>query len=125
MRCIILSTISFFFFLSAKSQLSKRDYIKLIFDYSPINKEVALRDIASHRMRIFGQRGLDPTAYSRSDSIFESKYKVTYILFGCTSPFDEDKMKEYNLEIGKYLDSLYGRQWRKQLHPDVIALRDE
>jgi hypothetical protein len=91
---------------------------------SNLTYKTALKDIAMHKMKIFGQGGIDPVAYSRVDSIFEANYKITYILFGCESPYNAAEMKEYNEEIGKYLDKLNGKAWRKELHPDVLALLD-
>jgi len=91
---------------------------------SNLSYQTARKDIASHKMKIFGQGGIDPVAYSKVDSIFEVKYKITYILFGCESPYKYDGMREYNEEIGKYLDKLNGKGWRKELHPDVLGLTD-
>ncbi len=84
----------------------------------------AQKDISSHRVKIFGQGGIAPTAFSMMDSLFEKKYGISYILFGCESPYDFFKMREYNIAIGKYLDKLYGKSWRKDLHLDVIGLRE-
>jgi len=91
---------------------------------SNLSYKTALKDIALYKMKIFGQGGIDPVAYSKVDSIFEVKYKVTYILFGCESPYKTDEMREYNEEIGKYLDKLIGIGWRKELHPDVLGLTE-
>ena len=91
---------------------------------SNLSYQTALKDIASNKMKIFGQGGIDPVAYSKVDSIFEVKYKITYILFGCESPYKAAEMREYNEEIGKYLDKLNGKGWRKELHPDVLGLTE-
>ena len=91
---------------------------------SNLSYKIALKDIASYKMKIFGQGGISPVAYSKVDSIFEVKHKITYILFGCESPYNAAEMREYNEEIGKYLDKLNGKGWRKELHPDVLGLTE-
>lgn len=84
----------------------------------------ALNDIASHQIRIFGVGGIASTAYGKEDSLFETKHNVRYVLYGCQPEYMFDQMKEYNLEVGQYLDKRYGKQWRKELHLDVIALKE-
>lgn len=88
---------------------------------SVISSITAVKDIESNRLKIFCMGGISPVAYSSRDSIFESRYKVKYVLFGCVTPYEIDSMKAYNIEIGNYLDKRYGKAWRKELHPDVIA----
>jgi hypothetical protein len=58
-----------------------------------------------------------------SDSIFESKYKIDYYDYGCIGE-SEDCMKDYNMEVFKYLDKEFGISWRKEIRPDVIGLKD-
>ena len=89
-----------------------------------LSYRTALKDIATHKIKIFGQGGIDPVAYTKVDSLFEAKYKITYILFGCESPYTAGQMKEYNEEIEKYLDKLNGIGWRKELHPNVLGLAE-
>ena len=91
---------------------------------SNLSYQSAFKDIASKKIKIFGSGGISPHAYSKADSIFEVKYKVTYILFGCEALYENRAMQEYNIEIGKHLDKTYGRGWRKELHPDVIGLKE-
>ena len=109
--------------LTSNAQTQKEDYRCSQLD-SNLSYKNALKDIASYKMKIFGQGGIGPVAYSKVDSIFEVKYKITYMLFGCESPYKLDGMREYNEEIGKYLDKLNGKGWRKELHPDVLGLTE-
>src|SRR6187551_2539614 len=109
--------------LTSNAQTQKEDYRCSQLD-SNLSYKNALKDIASYKMKIFGQGGIGTVAYSKVDSIFEVKYKITYILFGCESPYTAAEMREYNEEIGKYLDKLNGKGWRKELHPDVLGLTE-
>jgi len=66
---------------------------------------------------------------NREYNFFEKKYGVKDIIFGCIMPDKEDCLKSYNKTIFKYLDSKYGRKWRRnrkwkrKLSADVIGFR--
>ena len=104
----------------AFSQNSNRNITQID---STLNSATFYRDTSNNSIRIFGQGGYAPTAFSRKDSLFEIKYKITYVLYGCESPYTNEEMKEYNLEVGKFLDKHFGTVWRKELHTDVINLK--
>lgn len=104
-------------------QLKKDKYVYENLD-SVISSKTAYRDIQLNRIKIFCQGGYSPIAYSKADSIFEFNYNVTYILFSCVSPFEDEAMQEYNTEIGKYLDKLYGKSWRSKLRSDALGLKE-
>jgi hypothetical protein len=125
MKCIYQIIFSVFLFLifSLRIQAQKEDARFNHLD-SNLSYQSAFKDIASKKIKIFGMGGISPHAYSMADSIFEAKYKVTYILFGCETLYGNKEMQEYNAEIGKYLDKTCGRSWRKELHPDVIGLKE-
>lgn len=116
----ILIVILLFSNIFSFSQSLKDDYGYDNLD-SAVSSITAVRDVESNRIKLFGLGGISPVAYSSRDSIFEFRYKVKYVLFGCVTPYEIDSMKAYNKEIGKYLDKRYGKAWRKELHPDVIA----
>lgn len=116
----ILIVILLFSNIFSFSQSLKDDYSYDNLD-SAVSSITAVRDVESNRMKLFGIGGISPVAYSSRDSIFEFRYKVKYVLFGCVTPYENDSIKAYNKEIGKYLDKRYGEAWRKELHPDVIA----
>ena len=82
-----------------------------------------MRDSIYNEIRIFGFGSFEPIAFSRNDSLFEIKYKVKYVLYGCEAKFKFEEMAEYNLEVAKYLDRYYGKMWRNELRLDVIALK--
>jgi hypothetical protein len=88
-----------------------------------LNKSIFVRDSANNEIRVFGTGGYAPTAYTKKDSLFECKYKVKYVLYGCEPEFSNAEMTVYNLEVGKYLDRIWGVKWRTELHNDVIALK--
>jgi hypothetical protein len=82
----LFSTILLSIFYSL-SQETEAQSISLPLDLR-INKEVAQRDIALHKIKIFGQGGISPVAYRKEDSLFERRYHITYMLFGCVAPYE-------------------------------------
>ena len=88
-----------------------------------LNKSIFARDSTNKEIRIFGMGGYAPVAYSTKDNLFETRYKIKYVLYGCEPEFSIAEMTEYNLEVGKYLDRIFGVKWRNELHNDVIALK--
>lgn len=83
--------------------------------------KVAYNDILIGKPRLLLQGGIAPVLY-RNQPIFEQKYNVGYYDFGCIRSDAEDCIISYNKVIFSYLDSTYGKKWRKEVRKDVIGL---
>jgi hypothetical protein len=85
-----------------------------------VNQDIAQRDISNQKQRLLLAGGIAPVMYIHQDR-FEKKYNVLYDDFGCLAP-NHDCIVKYNKVIFKYLDSKYGKKWRKEVRKDVIGL---
>lgn len=120
---MILSHLSF----GQTRELTDDDYnssgaIKLIFE-TEISRvqELAKKDIEKGIPFLLIQSGLAAVRYT-TDSVFENRFKAYYFEQGCTGP-DSELMKAYNIEIFKFLDKEYGKEWRKSIRKDVIGFK--
>ena len=57
-----------------------------------------------------------------NDLSFEKKYGVKYEGLGCTTADDRNCLKIYNNTIFKYLDSKYGKKWRRKVNRNTLGL---
>jgi hypothetical protein len=87
------------------------------------DKERAENDIKISEIKVLLIGGIAPIANSKQDNRFEKKYRVKYYDFGCIAD-NYDCIEDYNKVIFKYLDSNFGKTWRKTIRNDVIGLRD-
>jgi len=92
----------------------------LIIADCPVNKEVAEIDISNNEPRLLIAGGIAPVFYEDQEE-FEQKYHIKYEIYGCVIPAREC-MEQYNTRIFEYLDSKYGKKWRKEVRKDVIGL---
>ena len=123
---ILLLTVSIPSFGQTK-ELTNDDYnssgaIKLIFE-TEISRaqELAKKDIEKGIPFLLMQGGIAPVIYS-TDSVFENRFKAYYFEQGCMGP-DYELMKAYNIEIFKFLDKEYGKEWRRTIRKDVIGFK--
>jgi hypothetical protein len=123
---ILLLTVSILSFGQAK-ELTDDDYnssgaIKLIFE-TEISRaqELAKKDIEKGISFLLIQSGIAPVVYT-TNSVFENRFKAYYYEQGCTGP-DYELMKAYNIEIFKFLDKEYGKEWRRSIRKDVIGFK--
>lgn len=85
-----------------------------------INQDRAHRDIKNKKPRLLLVGGIAPVVYIHQEK-FEKKYDVEYHDFGCVA-LNKKCIEKYNQVVFKYLDSKYGRKWRKEVRKDVIGL---
>ncbi|MFT2011510.1 carboxypeptidase-like regulatory domain-containing protein [Pontibacter sp. 13R65] len=85
-----------------------------------INKNIAQRDIKKKEPRLLIMGGIAPVVYVHQEK-FEKKYDVKYYDFGCVAP-NEKCIEQYNQVVFKYLDSKYGKKWRKEVRKDVVGM---
>jgi hypothetical protein len=85
-----------------------------------INQDIAQRDIRNNKPRLLLAGGIAPVAYPDQHK-FEKKFGVAYHEFGDSAP-NQQCMVKYNKVVFKYLDSKYGRKWRKEVRKDVVGL---
>ena len=64
--------------------------------------------------------GIAPVVYIHQNK-FEKEFNIVYHEFGCVAP-NHDCILKYNQVIFKYLDTKYGKRWRKEVRKDVIGL---
>jgi hypothetical protein len=79
-------------------------------------------DVKNNTIFLFLQSGIAPVVYTK-DKDFENKYKVYLEDFLCTAP-DYKCVIRYNNDVFKYLTSIYGEKWIKQLRKDVIGFKE-
>lgn len=84
------------------------------------SRQEALKDISENKAKLVIWGGLIPKHYKGQED-FEKKYQLTYRVYGCVPPRDMN-MSAYNTEVFKYLDKRYGKDWRKEVRPDVVGL---
>lgn len=59
-----------------------------------------------------------------TDAAFERQFHVEYFEMGCTSP-SPVAVRAYNARIAAYLQTTYGRAWRRRVRSDVVGVRAE
>ena len=108
-------------------ELTSDDYnssgaVKLILE-TEISRaqELAKKDIEKGIPFLLIQSGVAPVVYT-TDSVFENRFNVYYYELGCTGPNDE-LMTAYNIEIFKFLDKEYGKEWRRSIRKDIIGFK--
>jgi hypothetical protein len=79
-------------------------------------------DVANNTIFLFLQGGIAPVIYS-DDKGFESKYKVYFWDFGCTTP-EQKCLISYNTKVFDYLTNTYGKTWMKKIRKDVIGFSE-
>lgn len=85
-----------------------------------VGGEVAKNDIRNGIPKLLLVGGIAPVIVIGQEK-FEKKFSVQYYEFGCT-PEEYVCIKEYNYEIFKYMDTKYGKKWRKKVRSDVKFL---
>jgi hypothetical protein len=85
-----------------------------------INKQIAELDIKKGKPRLLIFGGEAPVVYFGQEK-FEKKYNVDYFDYGCIIPAKECAI-EYNKKIFEYLDSKFGKSWRKTVRKDIVGL---
>ncbi|PVY36083.1 FEKKY domain-containing protein [Pontibacter virosus] len=85
-----------------------------------INEDIAQRDIKKNKPRLLIVGGIAPVVYVHQEK-FEKKYDVKYHDFGCVAP-NEKCIEQYNQVVFKFLDSRYGKKWRKEVRKDVVGI---
>lgn len=85
-----------------------------------ISAEIAYRDLEANTPQLLLKGGIAPIRYGNEEQ-FENRFSVKYNDFGDTGPVDECVL-QYNQVIFKYLDTKYGRRWRRSVRKDVIGL---
>lgn len=85
--------------------------------YGELDADSSRADISRGNPKFFLSSGFAPMSYFY-DSIFEKRYGVHFHELGCELEGDLP-LSEYNSVTANYLDSLYGKQWRNYVRPDV------
>lgn len=80
----------------------------------------AQTDIKNKKVYVMLQGGIAPI-HVIGQEVFERKYNVSYFDLGCVVPANLC-IEHYNAEVGKYLDKIYGKKWRKEVRVDVKGL---
>jgi hypothetical protein len=90
---------------------------------SRYNARGAATDIESKKIRILFSGGFGgmPDFKNEKDKRFQKKYKVEFYSQGCLRYGINDDEEGYNKTIFKYLDSKYGKSWRKEIRKDAIG----
>ena len=108
-------------------ELTSDDYnnsgaIKLIFE-TEISRaqDLAKKDIEKGIPFLLIRSGVAPVVYT-TDSVFENRFKVYYYELGCTGP-NYELMIAYNIEIFKFLDKEFGKEWRRSIRKDIIGFK--
>jgi hypothetical protein len=87
-----------------------------------VNSEVAQEDIRKGNPKLLLVGGIAPTIVIGQEK-FEKKFGVQYYDFGCITE-DYVCIREYNYEVFRFLDSEYGKKWRRQVRTDVKFLKE-
>ena len=104
-------------------ELSSKEAILYDLLKSNFNKKGALKDIKNNEIKLLLPGGLIGSSITPSDTLFENKYKLTFISQGCVR-LKGDNETEYNKEIFKYLDNKLGTSWRFEIRKDVIGMNN-
>ena len=100
---------------------SIRDLQLMIVADCEVSRKIAELDIKNGKPNLLLIGGIAPVVYMDQYK-FEEKYDVEYKDYGCTPPAQEC-VEQYNKRIFEYLDSQYGRSWRRKVRKDVIGLK--
>ncbi len=92
-----------------------------IFEKCQLNRESALQDIKTGKIKLLIQGGMVPKTNNKFDNEFEKEYNLNYYDFGCTY-IGNECMEDYNKTIFEYLDDKYGNRWKKKIRKDVIGI---
>ena len=87
------------------------------------SREKALKDIQANKPTILLHSGDAPIVYT-TDKNFERKYNVIFYDFGCVAADSQECIIAYNRAIFEYLDSTFGKKWRKEIRKDAIGLKN-
>lgn len=82
--------------------------------------ELAPRDIAAGKPGFLLPVG-EFVPIHTTDSLFEGKYGITYVHFGCVGP-EKAMAVAYNQVVLRHLQRQYGRRWRQAVRRDVVGL---
>ena len=85
-----------------------------------VDETIAERDINENKPRLLLRGGIAAIFYYNQHD-FEKKYNISYFDFGCVGPAREC-IVHYNKRIFQYLDSKFGKEWRKDVRRDVLGL---
>lgn len=55
---------------------------------------------------------------------FSKKYNVQFHDFGCVHPENIAEYEKSNCEIFNYLNETFGKQWQKEINPNVIGFKE-
>jgi hypothetical protein len=86
----------------------------VLFTYLTWDSSQAKYDIANNEMKLFCCSGFLVQAPTQKDRDFENNFGVKYYIMGDAPRAPIDKLLTYNITIGKYLDRIYGKEWRKK-----------
>ena len=86
----------------------------VLFTYLTWDSTQAKYDIDHNDMKLFCCFGFLVSAQTQKDKDFEKEFGVKYYIMGDAPPAPIDKLRIYNIAIGKYLDRRYGTEWRKK-----------
>src|SRR6185312_1497613 len=89
--------------------------------YENLNADLAKHDIEKSIPKIFVTCGLTYTEET-GQKAFEKMFGIKYVIYSCMSP-PEDSMKAYNQVVFSYLDTKYGKSWRKKIRKNVVGLK--
>lgn len=84
------------------------------------SKVKAKTDLKKGRVNFLILGGIVSTRV-KGQEVFEQKYKLKYLDFGCMVPNDIC-IEDYNATVAKYLDQTFGKQWRKEVRKDVKGI---
>jgi hypothetical protein len=86
----------------------------VLFTYLTWDSSQAKYDIANNDMKLFCCSGFLIQAHTKKEKKFENEFGVKYYIIGDAPPAPIEKLRTYNITIGKYLDRIYGTEWRKK-----------
>jgi hypothetical protein len=96
--------------------------LKFLSENSEAAKIIAKQDIENDSIFILLSSGISPVVYT-TDSIFEVKYKVHFNDYGCSGA-SKGNMKNYNYVVFDFLETKYGKVWRKEIRKDAIGFKE-
>lgn len=88
-----------------------------------VNSIVAESDIKNNGIKLLLIGSIVPIMNTEEDNQFEKTFRLKYYDYGCTPPAIECVM-DYNQRVFEYLDSQYGKNWRKSVRKDVPGLKE-
>ncbi|NDV69284.1 carboxypeptidase-like regulatory domain-containing protein [Dysgonomonas sp. 25] len=88
-----------------------------------VNSANAEKDIRDNEVKLLIMGGYAPKKIRDKDHKFEEKFNLKYYQYGCLAP-EIECLIEYNRHIFEYLDSRYGKSWRKSVRKDVPGFKE-